>query len=44
MFYKIIKKLIAIYLAIFNNWKIKGRENIPQEGPIVLIGNHDSLW
>ncbi|MGI6588544.1 MAG: lysophospholipid acyltransferase family protein [Peptococcia bacterium] len=44
MFYKLVKNLIVIYLAIFNNWKIKGKENIPPEGPVVLIGNHVSLW
>ncbi|MDD2432334.1 MAG: lysophospholipid acyltransferase family protein [Clostridia bacterium] len=44
MFYKVIKQLAKIYLVIFNNWKTKGKENIPQEGSVVLIGNHVSLW
>lgn len=44
MLYRVIRKLLAIYLAIFNNWKIKGKENIPPQGSVVLIGNHVSLW
>lgn len=44
MFYKVLRNLLVIYLAIFNHWKIKGKENIPAEGSVVLISNHVSLW
>lgn len=44
MFYQMIRKLFAVYLTLFNRWIIQGKENIPQEGPVVLIANHVSLW
>ncbi|MDD2212814.1 MAG: lysophospholipid acyltransferase family protein [Clostridia bacterium] len=44
MFYKVLRNLLVIYLTIFNHWKIKGKENIPPEGSVVLISNHVSLW
>ena len=44
MLYALLKNLIKFYLLIFNHWQIKGQENIPQEGPLVLIANHVSLW
>lgn len=44
MFYKIVIIIMRLYLRIFNRWTIIGRENIPQQGPLVLIGNHVSYW
>lgn len=44
MFYKVVISIIRLYLRIFNRWTIIGKENIPQQGPLVLIGNHVSYW
>lgn len=44
MFYKVVIRIISLYLRIFNRWTIIGKENIPQQGPLVLIGNHVSYW
>jgi len=44
MFYKIVVIIMRLYLRVFNRWTISGRENIPSQGPLVLIGNHVSYW
>lgn len=44
MLYSVIRKLFVIYLKIFNQWKIIGVDHIPQEGPLVIVANHVSLW
>lgn len=44
MFYNVIIRILRLYLKIFNRWTIIGQENIPQHGPLVLIGNHVSNW
>ena len=43
MIYSIARTLVLIYLRIFNSWTIEGKENLPA-GPVVLVGNHVSLW
>lgn len=44
MLYNVINKLLRLYLIIFNHWIVKGKENIPRDGAVVLVGNHVSLW
>jgi 1-acyl-sn-glycerol-3-phosphate acyltransferase len=44
MFYKFVLKLLNFYLVVFNRWSIQGKENLPQEGPVVLVANHASYW
>lgn len=44
MFYRIIRALMAIFLAVVNRWEIEGEENIPCNGPLVIVGNHVSQW
>jgi 1-acyl-sn-glycerol-3-phosphate acyltransferase len=37
----------GIFLFIFNffsRWKVTGRDNLPREGPVVVVCNHISLW
>ena len=47
MYYKvkryIIRFLIFIYLKIVYRIKIIGKENIPENGPVIFCGNHRSL-
>jgi 1-acyl-sn-glycerol-3-phosphate acyltransferase len=41
------KVLLAICRPLFNilfSWKVKGRENIPLTGPLILITNHVNLF
>src|SRR6056297_2026444 len=34
--------LVNIYLKIVHNWKVKGRKNVPKEGPLIVVSNHVS--
>ena len=38
--YKILKTILSPIYKLWYNPKIKGKENIPTEGPIILAGNH----
>jgi len=44
MIYRIARALVTAFLALFNNWSIEGRANLPEEGPVVLVANHISNW
>ena len=39
-FYTFIKPLLVFLIYVLYPPKVKGRENIPKEGPVVLAGNH----
>lgn len=38
--YKILKPILSLFYKIWYNPKIIGKENIPKEGSIILVGNH----
>ena len=40
LFYTIIKPLLIFLIYLLYPPKVKGLENIPKEGAIVLAGNH----
>jgi len=44
MFYRFARAVIWLFLKIFNRWEVEGRENLPADGPVVLVANHVSLW
>ncbi len=44
MLYSIAKFILYIYFIIFRRVKIEGKENIPQDGPVLLNANHPSAW
>jgi len=44
VFYKFCRSLFRFFFSVFCNWKVKGVENIPQEGPLLVIANHISYW
>jgi 1-acyl-sn-glycerol-3-phosphate acyltransferase len=37
-------KCFEIYHRIFTRIKIEGRENLPADGPLVIVGNHRSFY
>ena len=39
-FYKIVRPLVVFFIKVFFHPKVKGIENIPKEGRILLAGNH----
>lgn len=44
MVYYIVRNLIKVFLLLFNRWEVRGEENIPATGPVVLVANHVSYW
>ena len=44
MLYKIVKPIVWLFNFLFVHPKVIGKENIPQEGRIILAGNHIHLF
>ena len=43
-FYRILKPILAPIFKFYYTPKIIGKENIPKEGPILIVGNHKHLY
>lgn len=39
-FYWLMTRLMALALAIFGRWEVRGRERVPAQGPLLVIANH----
>lgn len=44
MFYVVARSVCRGILKVLRRWEIHGRENMPAEGGIVIVANHNSLW
>jgi len=44
MFYKFWRTFFRIFLYVFARWRVVGIENVPSEGPLILVSNHVSNW
>ena len=44
MFYRVAKFICYIFFRYICRWEVKGQENFPLEGPVVVVSNHVSLW
>ena len=42
-FYYVAVPIVKTLLFLFSRWQIKGRENIPSQGPVLVISNHLSF-
>jgi len=42
MFYRFAKNVCYIFLRFFCRWEVRGRENFPLDGPVIVIANHIS--
>ena len=42
-FYYVGRVLVRITLFLFTRWQVRGRENIPSQGPVLVIVNHLNL-
>ncbi len=44
MIYAIIRSIVAFFCKIVFFVKVKGAENLPKEGAVILAANHTSMW
>lgn len=44
MLYFLGKYFTILWVSLFHRFKVVGRENIPANGGVVLVGNHVSFW
>jgi len=42
-FYYIARGLLIGLFKLLTRWQVKGRENIPKEGPVLVVANHLNL-
>ena len=42
--YKLARIVFTLYCYIFNRFKVFGRENVPEDGPLILFANHQSMF
>lgn len=40
---RVLRQLIRAAFAILSDFKVSGRENLPAEGPLLVVGNHFSF-
>lgn len=40
LFYYAANLLMKFLLLLFTRWEVKGKENIPREGPLIIVANH----
>ncbi len=39
-FYYVARLIINILFRLFTHWQVKGRENVPRRGPLLVVANH----
>ena len=44
MLYFFVKAIFLFIFKYFCRWKVEGVENIPEEGPVIIVSNHVSYW
>lgn len=43
MFYSFAKHLLIFFIKILYRPEVRGRENLPLQGPVIVVGNHANL-
>ncbi len=42
-FYYVSRILVRIFFTLLTRWQVKGKENIPSQGPLLIVANHLNL-
>lgn len=43
-FYLVVKTVVGIVFRLLCGFTVRGKENVPKKGPIVIVPNHKSFW
>lgn len=44
MFYRAARVICRIVLALLRRWEVRGAQNLPPSGGVIVIANHISYW
>jgi 1-acyl-sn-glycerol-3-phosphate acyltransferase len=42
-FYYVARAIVILILLLFTRWQVKGKENVPKQGPLLIVANHLNL-
>ena len=42
-FYDVVRVMVRMLLLLFTDWQVRGRENTPSEGAVIVVANHINL-
>jgi len=42
-FYYVVREMIGILLILLTHYQVRGRDNIPSQGPVLVVANHLNL-
>ena len=42
-FYYVFRLVIRMLLHLLTRWQVKGKENVPRQGPLLIVANHINL-
>ncbi len=43
LFYDAATTLMKVLLIALTRWRVKGKENVPRKGPLIIVANHHNL-
>jgi len=42
-FYYMVRVIVKVLLPLLTNWQVRGKENVPGEGAVIVVANHLNL-